>query len=111
DFKTESEIAEGNKCPIHGIDLEWESQENWFFKLSAFQERLEQLYSDQPDFVIPDFRRNEAVAFIKQGLQDVSLSRPKLSWGVPLPWDENQVIYVRWDALLNYLSGLTYARE
>jgi methionyl-tRNA synthetase len=111
DFKTESEIAEGNKCPIHGIDLEWESQENWFFKLSAFQERLEQLYEDQPDFVIPGFRRNEAVSFIKQGLQDVSLSRPKLSWGVPLPWDESQVIYVWWDALLNYVTGLTYARE
>jgi methionyl-tRNA synthetase len=111
DFKTESEIAEGNTCPIHGIPLEWESQENWFFKLSAFQERLEQLYEDQPDFVIPDFRRNEAVSFIKQGLQDVSLSRPKLSWGVPLPWDESQVIYVWWDALLNYVTGLTYARE
>jgi methionyl-tRNA synthetase len=111
DFKTESEIAEGNTCPIHGIPLEWESQENWFFKLSAFQERLEQLYEDQPDFVIPGFRRNEAVSFIKQGLQDVSLSRPKLSWGVPLPWDESQVIYVWWDALLNYVTGLTYARE
>ena len=55
--------------------------------LGAFQERLEQLYEERPDFVIPDFRRNEAVSFIKQGLQDVSLSRPKLSWGVPLPWD------------------------
>ncbi len=111
DFKTEQEIAEGNKCPIHGIDLIRESQENWFFKLSAFQERLEALYAERPDFVIPDFRRNEAVAFIKSGLQDVSLSRPKLSWGVPLPWDPEQVVYVWWDALLNYASGLTYARE
>ncbi len=111
DFKSESEIAEGNTCPIHGSPLEWESQENWFFKLSAFQERLEQLYEEDPGFVIPDFRRNEAVSFIKQGLQDVSLSRPKLSWGVPLPWDESQVIYVWWDALLNYVTGLTYARE
>ncbi|MDX6651319.1 MAG: methionyl-tRNA synthetase [Solirubrobacterales bacterium] len=111
DFKTESEIAEGNRCPIHGIDLDREREENWFFKLSAFQEPLERLYEEQPDLVIPDFRRNEAVSFIKQGLQDVSLSRPKLSWGVPLPWDTSQVIYVWWDALLNYVSGLTYARE
>jgi methionyl-tRNA synthetase len=111
DFKTESEIAEGNTCPIHGIPLEWESQQNWFFKLSAFQERLEKLFEEEPDFVIPDFRRNEAVSFIKGGLQDVSLSRPKLSWGVPLPWDPDQVIYVWWEALLNYVTALTYARE
>src|SRR3954468_21870917 len=79
DFKSESEIAEGNTCPIHGIDLEREREENWFFRLSEFQGRLEQLYEEQPGFVIPDFRRNEALSFIKQGLQDVSLSRPKLS--------------------------------
>ncbi len=111
DFKTESEIAAGNKCPIHGIELDREKEENWFFKLSAFQEQLESLYAENPGFVIPDFRRNEAVGFIKQGLQDVSLSRPKLGWGVPLPWDTEQVIYVWWDALLNYVTGLTYARE
>jgi methionyl-tRNA synthetase len=111
DFKTESEIAEGNTCPIHGIPLEWESEDNWFFRLSEFQGPLEKLYDDRPDFVIPDFRRNEAVSFIKQGLQDVSLSRPKLTWGVPVPWDTRQVTYVWWDALLNYVTGLTYARE
>jgi methionyl-tRNA synthetase len=111
DFKTESEIAEGNTCPIHGIPLERESEQNWFFSLSAFQERLERLYEDRPDFVVPDFRRNEAVSFIKGGLQDVSLSRPKLGWGVPLPWDRKQVMYVWWDALLNYVTGPTYARE
>jgi methionyl-tRNA synthetase len=111
DFKTESEIAEGNTCPIHGIPLEREREENWFFKLSAFQGQLERLYEDRPDFVVPDFRRNEAVSFIKQGLQDVSLSRPKLQWGVPLPWDREQVMYVWWDALLNYVTGPTYARE
>src|SRR4029079_13703562 len=93
------------------IPLERESQQNWFFKLSAFQERLEKLYSDDPKFVQPSFRRNEALAFIKGGLQDVSLSRPKLSWGVPVPWDPEQVIYVWWDALLNYYTALSYARE
>ena len=111
DFKTESEMGEGQTCPIHGIELEREREDNWFFKLSAFQERLEKLYEERPDFVIPDFRRNEAVGFIKQGLKDVSLSRPKLTWGVPVPWDPKQVTYVWWDALLNYVTGLTYARE
>ena len=111
DFKTESEIGPGNTCPIHEIPLEREREENWFFKLSAFQEPLEQLFAERPGFVQPDFRRNEALAFIKQGLQDVSLSRPKLSWGVPLPWDPGQVMYVWFDALLNYVTALSYARE
>jgi methionyl-tRNA synthetase len=111
DFKTESEIAAGNTCPIHGIPLEREKEENWFFALSSFQEKLLELYERQPDFVVPDFRRNEAVSFIKGGLQDVSLSRPKLGWGVPLPWDPEQVMYVWWDALLNYITGPSYARE
>jgi methionyl-tRNA synthetase len=111
DFKTESELGPGNTCPIHEIPLEREREENWFFRLSTFQEPLERLYAERPDFVIPDFRRNEALAFIKQGLQDVSLSRPKLSWGVPLPWDPEQVMYVWFDALLNYVTGLSFARE
>ncbi|MSO41109.1 MAG: methionine--tRNA ligase [Solirubrobacterales bacterium] len=111
DFKTESEVAEGNTCPIHGIELTKEKQDNWFFKLSAFQEDLERLYEERPDFVTPDFRRNEALSFIKQGLRDVSLSRPTLKWGVPVPWDTEQVIYVWFDALLNYYTALGYARE
>jgi methionyl-tRNA synthetase len=111
DFKTESEIVDGSKCPIHGIELTREKQENWFFKLSAFQEPLERLYEERPEFVTPDFRRNEALAFIKQGLQDVSLSRPTLKWGVPVPWDPDQVIYVWFDALLNYYTALGYGRE
>jgi methionyl-tRNA synthetase len=111
DFKSETEIGPGNTCLIHEIPLERESQENWFFKLSAFQERLEQLYAERPDFVLPSFRRNEALSFIQSGLEDVSLSRPKLSWGVPLPWDPEQVVYVWFDALLNYYTALSYARE
>ena len=111
DFKTESEIGPDNTCPIHEIPLDWESQQNWFFRLSAFQEDLERLYEERPGFVEPSFRRNEALSFIKGGLQDVSLSRPKLSWGVPLPWDDEQVIYVWFDALLNYYTALSYARE
>src|SRR5919199_5817630 len=94
DFKTESEIAAGNTCPIHGIPLERESEENWFFSLSAFQEKLQRLYEERPDFVVPDFRRNEALSFIKGGLEAVSLSRPNLKWGLPLPWDPGQRMYV-----------------
>ncbi len=111
DFKTDNEIGPGNTCLIHEIPLLRERENNWFFRLSAFQEQLEQLYAERPDFVQPDFRRNEALAFIRQGLQDVSLSRPKLSWGVPVPWDPEQVVYVWFDALLNYYTALGYARE
>jgi methionyl-tRNA synthetase len=111
DFKTESELGPGNTCPIHKIPLEWEREENWFFRLSTFQEPLERLYAERPEFVRPEPRFNEALSFIKGGLEDVSLSRPKLTWGVELPWDRSQVIYVWFDALLNYVTALTYARE
>ena len=86
-------------------------EENYFFKLSAFQAQLEGLYEERPDFVVPDFRRNEALSFIKQGLEDVSLSRPKLKWGMPLPWDPDQRMYVWFDALLNYVTALAFARD
>jgi methionyl-tRNA synthetase len=110
DFKTESEIAEGNTCPIHGIPLEWEKEDNWFFRLSSFQEPLERLYAERPDFVLPRVRFNEARSFIEQGLQDVSLTRARLRWGVSVPWDPEQVFYVWFDALLNYVTALSYAR-
>jgi methionyl-tRNA synthetase len=110
DFKTERELGPGNTCPIHEISLEREREENWFFRLSAFQAQLEDLYEARPDFVVPEFRRNEAVSFIKQGLEDVSLSRPKLKWGMRLPWDPEQRMYVWFDALLNYVTALTFAR-
>jgi methionyl-tRNA synthetase len=111
DFKTESELEEGNRCPIHKIVLEREREDNWFFRLSSFQEPLERLYAERPDFVIPQNRYNEALSFIRSGLRDLSLSRARLKWGVPVPWDRSQVIYVWIDALLNYYSALSYARE
>ena len=111
DFKTENELEDGNRCPIHKIVLEREREENWFFRLSAFQEPLERLYAERPDFVAPQVRYNEALSFIRQGLNDLSLSRARLSWGVPVPWDPDQVVYVWIDALLNYYTALTYARE
>lgn len=111
DFKTERELGPGNTCPIHEIELEREKEENWFFRLSSFQGELERLYEQRPDFVVPDFRRNEAVSFINQGLEDVSLSRPRLEWGMKLPWDPSQRMYVWFDALLNYVTALSFARE
>ena len=111
DFKTGSEILEANRCPIHEIELTREQEENWFFRLSAFQQRLEQLFASQPDFVAPARARHEAEAFIAQGLQDVSLSRAKLRWGVEVPWDRSHVFYVWFDALLNYYTALGYAGD
>jgi methionyl-tRNA synthetase len=111
DFKTDAELGPGNTCAIHGIVLEREREDNYFFALSAFQEPLERLYAERPDFVMPPSRFNEAHSFIKQGLQDVSLSRARLSWGVPVPWDPEQVFYVWFDALLNYVTALGYARD
>ena len=111
DFKTERELGPGNTCPIHEIPLEREREENWFFRLSSFQEDLERLYAERPEFVVPDFRRNEAISFIEHGLEDVSLSRPKLKWGMKLPWDPSQRMYVWFDALLNYVTALSFARE
>jgi methionyl-tRNA synthetase len=109
DFKVENEILEGNLCPIHEIPLLREQEENWFFRLSTFQRPLERLYADRPDFVMPAHHFNEAAAFIAQGLQDVSLSRARLRWGVPVPWDPGHVFYVWFDALLNYYTALSYA--
>ncbi len=110
DFKAENEIEEGRRCPIHHIELVREQEENYFFKLSAFQEQLERLYAEREDFIAPRSRYNEALSFIRSGLRDVPLTRHKLTWGVPVPWDPEHVFYVWFDALLNYYTALSYAR-
>jgi methionyl-tRNA synthetase len=109
EFKAESDLVDG-KCAIHGTVPEWIEEKNYFFRLSAYQDRLLALYDERPDFVLPQFRFNEARSFIAGGLQDFSISRAGQPWGIPLPWDESQVAYVWADALVNYLSALTYAR-
>jgi methionyl-tRNA synthetase len=111
DFKADSEIEQGNRCPIHHIELTREQEDSYFFKLSAFQQRLEALYAEREDFIAPRTRYNEALSFIRSGLRDVPLTRHKLSWGVRVPWDEEHVFYVWFDALLNYYSALSYARD
>jgi methionyl-tRNA synthetase len=111
DFKTDAELVDGNKCPIHLIELERQREDNYFFKLSEFQEPLERLYEERPEWIVPRVRYNEALAFIRSGLRDVSLTRGKITWGVPVPWDEGHVFYVWFDALLNYYTALSFARE
>jgi len=110
DFKTDSELIDDDKCPIHLIELQREKEDNWFFRLSTFQEPLEKLYAERPEWVLPGHRHNEALSFIQGGLRDFSLSRARISWGVPVPWDPDQVVYVWVDALFNYCSALSYAR-
>ena len=108
-FKSEDELVDG-KCPDHGIEPEWIEEKNWFFRLSAYQDRLLELYEQRPDFVLPAFRANEAKGFIAGGLRDFSISRAGQTWGIPIPWDPEQVAYVWADALVNYRSALEYAR-
>jgi len=108
-FWYERDLVDG-KCPDHGIEPVWLEEENYYFLLSRYQERLAEFFRANPDWVKPRSRYNEALSFIEQGLEDISISRSSITWGVPVPWDPEQVIYVWVDALINYLSALTYAR-
>jgi methionyl-tRNA synthetase len=123
-FKAPSDVietAEGTRCPNHPtVDLQWLSEHNWFLKLSAYQERLERYFEEHPEFVQPDFRRNEMLGFIRGGLEDFSISRSGQEWGIPFPimpdgssaqlpdgsWNPDAgTIYVWYDALVNYVTG------
>lgn len=106
--KTDSELQNG-RCPIHpNLDLEIINEENYFFRFSKYQTSLLDLYARRPDFVVPDYRFNEIRAFVAAGLEDFSVSRlkEKMPWGVPVPDDDEQVMYVWFDALINYISTL-----
>ena len=107
EFKDEKDLLEGKRCNIHVTkEVEWRDEENYFFRLSNYQTALEALYTDRPEFIQPDSRRNEVVNFVKQGLRDFSISRVNFDWGFPVPEDPNHVIYVWFDALLGYLTAL-----
>ncbi len=111
--KTESELVDG-KCPDHtNLELKSIEEENYFFKYSAFTEKLLNFYQQNPNFVIPDFRFNEVKNFVKNGLQDFSISRlkEKMPWGISVPDDDSQVIYVWFDALTNYISTLDWPQD
>ena len=102
------EVGPGEPCPECGRPTETVKEENYFFKLSAFAEPLLDLYTNQPDFIRPETRRNEVIAFVKSGLRDLSISRSTFSWGIPVPDDPGHVIYVWLDALANYITALGY---
>jgi methionyl-tRNA synthetase len=104
-------VGPGAPCPVCGRPTETVQEENYFFKLSAFAEQLLQLYSSQPDFIRPETRRNEVMAFVRSGLRDLSISRSTFSWGIPVPDDPKHVIYVWLDALANYITALGYGSD
>ena len=101
----------GTLCPTCGRATETVKEENYFFKLSAFQEKLIELYTGQPDFIRPETRRNEVLSFVRSGLRDLSISRSTFSWGIPVPDDPKHVIYVWLDALANYITALGYGSK
>ena len=106
-----SELVEadtGEKLSPQGTPVEWTVEESYFFRLSAYQDRLLALYDSQPDFIQPDSRRNEMLSFVRGGLKDLSISRTSFDWGVPVPGAPNHVMYVWIDALTNYLTGVGY---
>jgi len=95
----------GDNCPTCGRPTETVTEENFFFKLSAFQDRLLELYEKHPEFIQPESRRNEVISFVKGGLQDLSITRTTIKWGIPVPGEEPHVFYVWFDALIAYLTG------
>ena len=115
EFKLPAELIEGGDgallCPIHERPVQMLSEANYFFRLSDFSDKLLALYESQPTFVQPDSARNEVIAFVKQGLQDLSVTRSTFDWGIPVPWDESHVLYVWIDALLNYVTAAGYQTD
>ncbi|WP_029253008.1 methionine--tRNA ligase [Paraoerskovia marina] len=118
EYKLPGDLVEGTGehageqlCPIHGKPVEMLAEQNYFFRMSAYADRLLALYEEHPEFVQPASARNEVVGFVRQGLQDLSISRSTFDWGVPIPWDDKHVLYVWFDALLNYMTAVGYGSE
>jgi methionyl-tRNA synthetase len=109
-YYTEDELVDG-LCPIHHRPVEQLSEENYFFRLSAYADRLLEHYETHPEALEPESRRNEVLSLIRGGLRDFSISRTSFAWGVPLPWDPEHVCYVWFDALTNYLTAVGYGRD
>jgi len=107
EFKEKRELIDGGYCPIHiNKKAEWRDEENYFFRLSKYQKELETLYETHPEFIQPSSRRKEVLNFVQQGLQDFSMSRVNLDWGIEVPTDPKHTIYVWFDALLGYVTAL-----
>ncbi len=110
-YYTEKELTDGKKCPVHKMDCQWEEEDNYFFKLTKYQDELLKLHEDNPQFLQPESRRQEIMNFIKTGLRDFSVSRSNFKWGVPLPFEKDHVIYVWYDALINYLTSVKFGKD
>jgi methionyl-tRNA synthetase len=106
EYKDEAEMDPDKNCPTHRRPCQQRSEENYFFALSKYQAQMEKLFEERPEFVAPDARRNEVLGWVKEGLRDFSISRAAVSWGIPIPRDPAQTVYVWFDALNGYLSGL-----
>ena len=118
EFKLPGEVVEGTGefagllvCPIHGRPVDQLSEENYFFRLSAYEQRLLAHYEQHPDAISPPSARNEVISFIKQGLTDISMSRSSFAWGIPVPWDPEHIVYVWFDALINYATVAGYGAD
>lgn len=109
-YYVEDDLVDG-LCPIHHRPVELLKESNYFFRLSAFADRLVEWYTDNPGAVTPEAKRNEALGLIKGGLQDISVTRTSLEWGVRVPWDEKHVFYVWYDALINYATAVGYGED
>lgn len=115
-YKTKDELLQEEdsalSCPVHpSLDIQWMEEENWFFRLSAYTEPLLRLLEERPEFVLPDIRRNEIRKVLEGGLEDISVSRARLPWGVPWPDDPHHIVYVWLDALTNYLTAVGFPDE
>ena len=110
-FFSEKELTEDKVCPDHKLPLQWLEEENYFFRLSKYQDRLLAHIKENPTFVYPETRRNELLSFLESGLQDVSISRASLSWGIPFPFDPEHIIYIWIEALSNYITALGYETD
>ncbi len=109
-YYTEADLVDGN-CPIHGIPVDRVSEENYFFRLSRYQDRLLEHYTKHPEAIEPAGKRSEVLGLIKSGLLDFSVSRTSITWGIPLPWDPKHVTYVWFDALVNYCTAIGYGTD
>lgn len=109
-FFTETQLVDG-KCPDCGREVKWTEEEAYFFKLSNYEDRLLQLYDEHPEFIQPESRKNEMKSFIKNGLDDLCVTRTSFSWGIPVTFDKKHVVYVWLDALTNYITAMGYGSD
>jgi methionyl-tRNA synthetase len=111
EYYPDEELLPEDRCPVHKIPVQYFEEENYFFRLSRFQDRLLEWYAAHPRAILPEFRGNEALGLIRSGLRDFSASRTSLKWGIPLPWDPKHVAYVWFDALANYITAVGYGND